>query len=208
MRRTIIVRIVAGVVLAVFVVETWLKSGQLNLGWLKYFSLAVTIATIILGLWDIWLWRLPLFQRLPGVPRSVRGTWKGILTSFWKDPATGQSPPPKIVYLVVRQSGTLVSVKLLTDESSSTSSLADVSAVDGSFVLTYMYINRPDMQVEHRSRMHHGSTVFEISGLPARRLNGRYWTDRDSKGEFDFTERRMKLADDFTEAAELFGVKA
>jgi hypothetical protein len=204
MKRTIIIRIVAAVVLAVFVGETWLTSGKLNLSWAKYFSLVVLIATAILWLWDTWLWRLPLFQRLPGVPRSVRGTWKGTLTSFWKDPTTGKSPQPKTVYLVVRQTGTLVSVKLLTNESSSASSLAEVSVVDASAVLNYMYLNRPGMQVEHRSRMHHGSTVLDISGSPARRLQGRYWTDRDSKGELEFTERCPKLADDFADATELF----
>jgi hypothetical protein len=60
------------------------------------------------------------------------------------------------------------------------------------------------MRVEHRSRMHHGSTVLDISGRPVRRLRGRYWTDRDSKGELEFTERSNKLADDFGEAAALF----
>lgn len=141
-----------------------------------------------------------------GIPRSLRGTWKGTLTSFWVDPVTGNNPPPKTVYLVVQQTASLVSVKLLTNESKSGSDLAKVSEVYGSFLLTYLYLNKPDMSVEHRSRIHHGSTVFDVSGNPARRLKGRYWTDRDSKGELDFTERnKKKLADDYAEAAEVFG---
>ena len=96
------------------------------------------------------------------------------------------------------------SVKLLTDESRSSSSLAAVSAADGSSALDYLYLNRPDSRVEHRSRMHHGSTVLDISGNPAKRLKGRYWTDRDSKGELDFAERSKNLADDFEDAAALF----
>ncbi|MEW2631073.1 hypothetical protein AB0903_05290 [Streptomyces sp. NPDC048389] len=94
----------------------------------------------------------------------------------------------------------------MTDESKSASALAEVSEIDGSLVLAYMYLNKPDLRVEHRSRIHHGSAVFDVSGNPARRLKGHYWTDRDSKGELDFVERDKKnLADDFTEAAELFG---
>lgn len=207
MKRTVLVRIVAGAVVAVFVAESWLQSGKPNLAWIKAFSLAVTVATLTLAAWDVWLWRLPLLQRLPGTPRSVRGTWKGTLTSYWKDPATGQSPPPKSVYLVVRQTGTLISVRLITNESSSASSLATVAEVDGSCVLTYMYLNKPDMQFEHRSRMHHGSTVLDISGRPAKRLRGRYWTDRDSKGELDFTLHTNKLADDFAEAESFFNTQ-
>jgi hypothetical protein len=53
--------------------------------------------------------------------------------------------------------------------------------------------------------MHHGSTVLDIAGNPAQRLKGRYWTDRDSKGELTFTERSKKLADDYVGAMDLFG---
>ena len=208
MKRTITIRVVASVVVVVFAAGAWLTDGQLDLGWVRFFSAAVLTATLVLGLWDVWLWRLSPIQRVPGVPRCIRGTWQGTLTSFWVNPVTGKPPPPKTVYLVVHQTATLVSVKLLTDESRSTSTLANVSAVDGATVLTYLYLNRPDMRVEYRSRMHHGSTVLDVSGRPARLLKGRYWTDRDSKGELEFVERNKKLADDFTEAASYFEEKA
>ena len=67
-----------------------------------------------------------------------------------------------------------------------------------------MYLNRPDSSVEHRSRMHHGSASLDITGAPATRLRGRYWTDRDSEGELDFRERNRMLADDYDEADALF----
>ena len=205
MNRALVIRIVVAVVVLVFVIGAWTTDGRLNLVWLKFFSTAVTAATVVLGLWDYWLWRLPLAQRLPSVPRSVRGTWRGTLTSFWVNPDTGNRPPPKIVYLVIRQTATLLSVNLLTNESRSASLFADISSIDGTAALTYLYLNRPDMSVEHRSRIHHGSTVLDISGSPARRLRGRYWTDRDSKGELDFDARLNHLVDDFTEAKDAFG---
>lgn len=204
MKQRLTIRAIVAIVVVVFVAGTWIESRQLNLGWLKFYSVAVLVAIIAFALWDSWFWRLPFVQRIPGVPRCVRGTWKGALTSLWVDPTTGDTPQPKMVYLVVRQTATLVSVKLMTDESRSTSSLGEVSVVGGTFVLAYLYLNRPDMRVEGRSRMHHGSTVLDISGLPARRLHGRYWTDRDSKGELEFTDRSNKLADDFVEATRLF----
>ena len=79
-----------------------------------------------------------------------------------------------------------------------------MSGGDGSASLDYMYLNRPDSRFEHRSRMHHGSTSLDITGLPAKRLHGRYWTDRDSKGELDFVERKKHAAEDYQEAAGLF----
>ncbi|WP_329109744.1 hypothetical protein OG792_13100 [Micromonospora sp. NBC_01699] len=204
MRRTLTIRVVTSVAVFVFVAGTWLTNREFNLGWLRFFSAAVLIATLVLTLWDIWLWRLPLIQRIPGVPRCARGTWQGTLTSLWIDPTTRKSPAPKTVYLVIQQTATLVTVKLLTNESRSTSVLANVFEIDGSIVLTYLYFNKPDMRIEHRSRMHHGSAVLDVSGQPVRRLRGRYWTDRDSKGELEFTQQDRRLADDFAEAAEYF----
>jgi hypothetical protein len=208
MKRTITIRVIVAVVVVVFVIGTWVQDGRPDLAALKFFSAAVLASTVVFNLWDFWLWRLPPVQRIPGVPRSIRGTWKGTLTSLWVDPATGKQPEPKTAYLVVQQTGSVVIVKLMTDESRSTSALANVSEVDGSFLLTYLYLNKPDMRVEHRSRMHHGSAVFDISGCPARRLKGRYWTDRDSKGELEFVERNKKLADDYADATGYFGSQA
>jgi SMODS-associating 2TM, beta-strand rich effector domain len=204
MKRTITIRVIVAVVVVVFVIGTWVQAGRPDLTALKFFSAAVLASTAVFNLWDFWLWRLPFVQRIPGVPRSLRGTWEGTLTSFWVDPSTGKSPEPKTVYLVVQQTGSLIIVKLLTDESRSTSASANVSEVDGSVLLAYLYLNKPDMRVEHRSRIHHGSAVFDVSGCPARRLKGRYWTDRDSKGELEFVERSNKFADDFAEAAGYF----
>lgn len=204
MKRTITIRVIVGVVVVVLVMGTWLQDGQPDLTPFRFFSVAVLACVALFNLWDFWLWRIPLSQRVPGVPRSLRGTWRGTLASLWIDPATGTTPQPKTAYLVVQQTASRVVVRLLTDESRSSSAMANVSEVDGSCMLTYLYLNKPDMRIEHRSRMHHGSAVFDVSGSPVRRLKGRYWTDRDSKGELDFAEHRSKLADDFEEAQSLF----
>jgi SMODS-associating 2TM, beta-strand rich effector domain len=167
-------------------------------------QLAELEMSAVLALWDRWLWRLSWIQRSRKVARDLNGTWKGSLVSFWSDPETGKQIPEKDVYLVIRQRTSAVSVTLLTDESRSKSSLAVVSIVDGDSSLDYLYLNRPNSRFEHRSRMHHGSTSLDVTGCPATRLKGRYWTDRDTKGELDFIERRSQRAEDFDEAAALF----
>ncbi len=208
MKRTIIVRVVASCAIAVICIGTWFSSGYVDLGPLRYFSAAVLTAMIALGLWDLWLWRIRVAQRLPGVSRSVRGTWKGTIKSLWIEPGDDKPVEPKTVFLVIRQTASLVSLKLLTEESESSSTLANVSVPHGTAVLEYLYMNSPRMSVEARSRIHRGSAVLDIAGNPARRLAGRYWTDRDSKGEIAFSERSRKIAEDFEEATELFETKA
>lgn len=205
MRRTIVIRLAAIVALSVFTAGTYITSGELDISWLRFLSAAVFITTVLLALWDTWIWRFPWIQLIPGVPRNVRGTWKGTVTPFWEDPSTGKRRDPKPAYLVIRQTATLVSACLLTDESKSASSLAAVSGSDGAVTLDYLYLNRPKASVEDRSRMHHGSTVLEIAGKPAKRMEGRYWTDRDTRGELVFIRRSGKLADDYEDAVHLFG---
>jgi hypothetical protein len=178
-----LVRVVAAVVVIVFAIGIWSTGDAINPAWLRFFSAAVLAATIVLAIWDRWVWRLPLAQRLQSVHRDLSGTWRGILTSFWEDPVTRSRPSPKTAFLVIRQTASETSVVLLTDESSSKSSLASVSDDGAGASLAYMYLNRPDSAVEHRSRMHNGSAFFQVSGRPASRIRGRYWTDRDSKGE-------------------------
>jgi len=205
MKSRLLVQVVAATVVLVFAIGIWSGGDTLKPAWLRFYSVAILGATLVLTAWDKWLWRLPLIQRIPRVPRDLRGTWKGTLTSFWIDPATAKRPDAKIAFLAVRQSASQVTAVLLTDESSSRSSLADLSDDGTSASLAYIYLTRPDARVEHRSRIHNGSVFLDITGRPATRIHGRYWTDRDSRGELDFDRRQSRLVDDFREAATLFG---
>jgi hypothetical protein len=198
------IQIVAAVVVLVFAGGIWLTGGKLEEQWLRFYGAAVFVAIIVLGFWDRFLWHVRSFQKLKETPRDLRGTWRGTLTSFWIDPETQKSPPPKPAYLVIRQTASSISVTQFTDESRSGSSLGAVTNEADGGSLVYMYLNRPDNRYEHRSRMHHGSTALDITGSPATRLRGRYWTDRDSRGELDFGQRVKAYADDYDTAKSLF----
>lgn len=206
MRKRLFVQVIAAIVVGVFAVGIWSTGDEFELGWLRFFSVAVLACIAAIALWEHVLWRIRLVQRFPQVTRDISGTWKGSLESFWVDPETGRCPPAKTVFLVVRQTAESITVVLLTEESRSVSSLATITDDRTTASLDYIYLNRPDSRVEHRSRMHHGSASLDVVGRPATRLRGRYWTDRDSRGELVFTERRSHRADDYREAGSLFGV--
>ena len=197
------IQIITALVVAVFAVGIWASGDTPRLQWLRYYSAAVMVVLLALSAWNHWLWRLPLLQGVAKIPRDIRGTWRGSLDFFWKED-TDSSPPKKAVYLVVRQSAWRVSVVLFTNESRSTSSLATVSSDGVTASLDYMYLNRPDSRLEKQSRIHHGSASLDIVGRPASRLRGRYWTNRDSRGELDFTERVPRIAEDYQEAQRAF----
>ena len=204
MTTGILVRLVAGVVVVVFAIGILLTGGNLNPKLLQFFAWAVLAATVVLWLWERYVWKWELVQRLPRVPRDLNGTWKGQSESLWRDPATGQSPAAIEAYLVIRQTATTIAVAFMTDESRSYSSIALVSDTLGLTTLSYIFLNRPDPRFEAQSRIHHGATLLDVTGRAATRLRGRYWTDRDSRGQLDFTERRDGQADDFAQAQALF----
>jgi len=205
MKHQILVRYVSGVVVIVFAGGILLTGDVVRASWLKFFSVAVLVALGGLWLWDNMLWRLPPIQRFPKVPRAIAGTWKGELASSWVDPATKQVIPRKTVFVVIRQSASTAKITLMTDESKSTSSVAVLNkANDDTWTLDHMYLNIPDLGVSHRSSMHHGSGSLAISGNPAQRMTGRYWTDRGSKGELVFGSRSKRIVDDYEAAEALF----
>jgi hypothetical protein len=199
-----VIQIITGIVVSVFAAGILLSGGDIRVEWLRFYSGAVLAVIGALALWEHLLWHTFVGQKFALAPRDLRGTWKGTLHSFWIDPSTQQTAPPKPAYLVVRQKAASITVVLLTDESRSTSSMATITDDGTTASLDYMYLNKPDSRIEHRSRMHHGSSSLDITGRPTTRLRGRYWTNRDSRGEMDFTTRVRVAADDFTQAEVLF----
>lgn len=191
-------------VVIVFAAGILLSGGEVQIQWLKFYSGAVFVSLMLLAAWDRVFWHLGPIQRLKSVPRDIRGTWKGELRSNWVPPDSELPLPEKIAYLVVRQTASNTSIILLTDESKSSSNLAKVTSMDGNASLDYMYLNQPKMSVEHRSRMHHGSTSLAVTGRPTDRLEGRYWTDRGTQGELAFSLRSDSYAENFEQAESMF----
>lgn len=198
------IRILVAIVAAVFFIGSWLQTGSPATSLLSLFSTAVFIVTIALALWDKWIWKSKLAQKIPSVARDISGTWESHLESFWVNPETGKSPEPKAVYVIIRQTSSRVSVTLISNESRSRSSLARITREDDVWTLHYIYTNESHLELRKNSPIHHGSGVFTVTGDPAKRLNGGYWTDRDSKGRITLSRNHRLLAGDFEECKELF----
>jgi hypothetical protein len=196
---------IAVIISVVFVAGSWIANGTPDTDFLRFFSIAVLICSILLLLWDQWAWKLRPFQLLPGVPRDVSGTWETTLESFWIDPRTKSLPAPKTVYLVIRQTSSTASITLISNESKSKSSIARVIKEDGSWLIHYIYTNEPQVDLRVHSPIHHGSGVLSIVGSPAQRIAGNYWTDRDSKGKLTLNRRSTEYAEDFKGGADIFG---
>ena len=172
-------------------------------------ALSDLIPFLLIGtsLFERWGWRWSrLHPHLVGQP-VVLGTWQGDLESFWENPETGKRPPIKTVYLTIRQTLTTVFVRLLTDESASDQMAGLVKKTEsGNWLISYTYANTPKLGLRKSSPVHLGGAALTIYGEPATRVEGEYWTDRDSNGTLTMTAHVPGIAPGFTEAQALFSV--
>lgn len=181
-----------------------LNGVAVNGAWFRPFSTVVGVLLLIFVAFDLWAWR---WRLLHGwfVPRpDLRGTWRVELQSDWKNPATGTVIEPIVAYLVVRQTFSSLSARMLTAESASELVAAEINkASDGTYRLAAVYRNEPKLSVRDRSPIHFGALVLDVQGDPARDLAGHYWTDRNSRGEVRTLARQASLAGSFKEALAL-----
>ncbi len=193
-------RTVGGAAIAIFTALLWLGGEDVSAAWVRFVSLATLVVVWLEAAYEKWLWAVnPLIRsRTP----DLRGIWKGTLTTHWVDVAAGGTPPEKACHLLVRQTATTISAALLTDESRSDSSAATLSQNGAGVTLEYLFRNQPKMNVDHRSTAHLGAVVLDID-RGVGRLEGHYWTDRNSRGELEFTSRRKESPATFADASAL-----
>ena len=174
---------------------------SVNGAWLRPFSTVVGVLLLLLAAFDLWAWRLRVLNGW-FVPRpDLRGTWRVELQSDWKNPATDSGVGPIVAFLVVRQTFSTLSVRMLTAESASELVAAEINkASDGTYRLAAVYRNEPNLSVRDRSPIHYGAIVLDVQGDPVKGLAGYYWTDRNSRGELRTLARHVSTAGSFQEA--------
>jgi SMODS-associating 2TM, beta-strand rich effector domain len=183
------VRLTAVAVGAAYAGVLYLTGVHLQAGWKQSLSYLPTAATLVVALWDVWLWRQPGLHRLARRPLLL-GTWKAILSPTDEShiPPGGDRGPIE-AYVVINQSYWSISVCQYTRESRS-ESRAGVWIGDGAGPnrrLTFTYANSPKQQFESRSRAHLGTTSLDIVGNCPPSLSGYYFTDRYTKGDIVLT---------------------
>jgi hypothetical protein len=159
----------------------------------------------LLYVFDKWGWKLRVLHSWLVPFQDLSGTWKGTLQTTWINPETLQRPGPIPVFLVIRQTYSTVSVRVLTEESESDLMVGKVVVVEDDLAdLVGVYRNTPKQSVRHRSPIHHGAFRLRIEGEPVMALSGEYWTDRETQGALRLDERVMALAHGFEHARSLF----
>jgi len=173
------------------------------------FSSVTGALGLLLLAFDRWLWRIPLLHPwFVDVP-DIRGIWRAEIRSNWIIPDTGRQISPIAGFMVIRQTYSTLSMRLITKESSSKLLAARILCdADGLYTVTGIYSNEPKHSLRERSPIHYGSLVLRVSGDPVTILDGHYWTDRKTQGELILSDHKIKYADDFVSATIAFQTNA
>lgn len=174
--------------------------------WLSPIGPSVALAAAALWLFDRWAWRQIGIRRLVRRP-VLHGTWHGEITPKWIDPRTNKTVESDTdVFLVIRQTFWSISVRLLTNESTSKAVHAElVRDGDGVCELVYVYSNKPQSSVSHRSKQHHGAVVISAPRNGSDGIEGNYFTDRKTVGDMRFHKHFSRLIETHSAGLGLVG---
>lgn len=193
-----------GLTIAVWLLALWFQGVPvLSAEFVKPFGMVVGIISIVVTVFNKYLWSLKIFKGWYIKRPDLRGTWKVELKSSWVDPKTNEVISPIHGYAVIRQSLTFLSVRLMTKESRSVLVAHSIERQedDDLFKLVAVYRNEPKIELQGtRSEIHHGSFSLEIHGSPVYELQGYYWTDRGTKGGMTLSNKINKIYDTYDQA--------
>lgn len=165
------------------------------------FSTVVGTLSILLGLFDKWLWRIPWLHPWFVSTPNVRGTWQGEIVPSGMDLEAGRPHRAIKGYLVVRQTYSSISIRLITQESSSELLAGSIAeSTDKLHTIFGTYRNTPRLKKRDESPIHYGGLVLDVRGVPADALDGQYWTDRNTRGELHFHRRDKAIVQSFEQA--------
>lgn len=129
---------------AVWAVVLLIGGPKLSADLLRPVSAVTSIVVLLSIAFELWLWKLPVLRGWLVKRPVIEGTWRAELSSNWQD-AGGAAIPPVRGYVVIRQSLLNLSLRLLTEESSSHLVGTEiVCTVDGLYCVSGVYRNEPN----------------------------------------------------------------
>jgi hypothetical protein len=157
----------------------------------------VTADLLLVGAFMKWLWR---WKRLQGwlIPfPDLNGTWQGHIQTNWKD-AEGKTPGRIPTILTIKQSFGRMSCVMRTGEMESHSYLEGFYIDKEAQIrrLCYSYTSKPKAALRDRSTPHDGTILLNIIGSPVRKLEGEYWTQRQTTGTVTLTYLTAEVLDE------------
>ncbi len=150
-------------------------------------TISINIILWMLFIALAWKWKI-FYPWLVPFP-NLSGNWEGTIKSNWKEKELEPIP----IEVSITQNFFNVQVRIKTKESRSYSIGAsfDIDNERGFQQLFYTYLNTPKAGVRERSEIHYGSTILNFDGFKVTKMDGEYWTDRETTGEITLKKKNV-----------------
>ncbi len=156
---------------------------------LSNISTTITINIIIWTLFIGYAWKWKIFYPWLVQTPNLSGEWEGLIKSNWNG---GQLETIK-TEVKIEQSFFHIQVRVKTTESQSYSigTSFDIDKERGINQLFYSYLNTPKSGIRERSSIHYGSTLLAFEGYKVEKMEGEYWTSRETTGEITLNRKNV-----------------
>lgn len=146
-------------------------------------SKTISINSILWILFIKWGWKYKMFYSWLVPFPNLAGNWEGVIKSNWQ----GAINEPIKIEVIIKQTFFNVQVQIKSGESKSNSIGAsfDIDSERGIQQLIFTYLNTPRPGVRERSEIHYGSTILNFEGFQVEKMDGEYWTSRETTGEIE-----------------------
>lgn len=159
----------------------------------------VTVFVLLFFIFANWGWKLKFLQGWLVPFPDLNGTWQGHLQTNWKENGNTLDPIPLI--LTIKQSFLHISCVMRTAEMESHSYSEGFVIDPGKQMrrLCYSYASEPNINLRDRSDTHDGTMRLNIINGKNPRLEGKYWTARETTGTVTLLKLTDELLDELPE---------
>lgn len=169
-------------------VFTVLRQFDLVVPWWLDMPSVLGVFGLVLLAYDRWIWAFRLARMAGCSGPNLNGRWSGVLSSSFDRGAT-EFP----VTVDIAQTWSHLSIALVAQTSRSRSSSAALELTpEGSWALSYTFLNEPIANAPKRMHAHRGTAVVRLEGEGS--LEGEYYSGRDRRGFGMMSLRREALS--------------
>lgn len=153
-----------------------------------YAGEAIGAVTLIMTLYNKWLWKCKIFKWMHDVPVLAEEYIVSIRFKKSEDKEEERKTKLSIIQTFLN-----IHIRLGTDESVSNSVVATIKEMNGSQMLIYSYMNEPRAELQDKSPMHYGTAMLNVND--PKHITGNYFTSRCSRGSMDLkaVEKKAKV---------------